>query len=126
MRTLVGVRYPSRMAIPSVATPRAASSARSPAPCASSPTTPSGSGRPPSAATLATAFAPPPQASRSPWNDRMSTGASRLIRFGVPVMNTSATRSTSIATGLPAISSTQWRSCSGVGRGWAWDISGGL
>jgi hypothetical protein len=55
----------------------------------------------------------------------MSTGASRLIRFGVPVMNTSATRSTSIATGLPAISSTQCRSCSGVGRG-IWDISGGL
>jgi CHAT domain-containing protein/Tfp pilus assembly protein PilF len=46
----------------------------------------------------------------------MRTGASRLIRFGVPVMNRSATRSTSIATGRPAMASTRASRRSGVGR----------
>ena len=41
-----------------------------------------------------------------PRSERMRTGASRLIRFGVPVMNRSATRSTTIATGRPAMPST--------------------
>ena len=52
-------------------------------PSASSPTQPTGSGRPPSARTLATALAPPPGASDSPSQRRISTGASRLMRFGV-------------------------------------------
>src|SRR3954454_3942085 len=56
----------------------------------------------------------------------MSTGASRLIRFGVPVMNTSATRSTSIATGWPAMASIRRRRRSVVGRSWTWGMRVGI
>src|SRR6185295_17099902 len=52
----------------------------------------------------------------------MSTGASRLIRLGVPVTNTSATRSTSMATGWPAMASTRRSSRSVVGSAWTWGI----
>src|SRR5436309_865435 len=56
----------------------------------------------------------------------MSTGASRLIRFGVPVTNTSATRSTSIATGWPAMASIRRRRRSVVGRTWRWGMRVGI
>src|SRR3954464_15767776 len=56
----------------------------------------------------------------------MSTGASRLIRFGVPVTNTSATRSTSIATGWPAMASIRRRRRSVVGRSWTWAMRWGI
>src|SRR5436309_4872198 len=56
----------------------------------------------------------------------MSTGASRLIRFGVPVTNTSATRSTSIATGWPAMASIRRRRRSVVGRTWRWGMREGI
>src|SRR5688500_8958540 len=106
IRTLVGVRYPARRRMPSTGMPRAASAASSPSPDSSSPTTPTGSGRPPSAATLATALAPPPgRISSCSWR-RMSTGASRLMRFGVPVTKRSTTRSTSISTGRPSMPAT--------------------
>src|SRR4051794_31470367 len=48
----------------------------------------------------------------------MRTGASRLIRLGTPVMNTSATRSASKTTGRPAMASTRCRSRSVVGEIW--------
>src|ERR1044072_6427597 len=47
----------------------------------------------------------------------MSTGASRLIRFGAPVMKRSATRSTSMMTGWSARSSTSVSRRSGGGEG---------
>ena len=66
--------------------------------------------------TLATALAPPPGTSSSPSWRRMSTGASRLMRLGVPRMKRSATRSPSTRIGCsanPSISSRR-RAASGT------------
>ena len=67
---------------------------------------------------LATALAPPPGTRSSPSWRRISTGASRLMRLGVPRMKRSATRSPSTRIGCsanPSISSSS-RAASGARR----------
>src|SRR5579864_7842038 len=101
MRTFSVVGRPGSSTMPSALMAAAASCSRSRWPAASTPTTPTSSARPPSAAMLWATFAAPPIRTYSDWNRTTGTGASGEIRVTDPTTKRSSITSPTTRTGTP-------------------------
>src|SRR3990172_3450075 len=104
--------------IASVGIPRDRQRSSTSSPAASAPTTPTGITRAPRPWTLWDALAAPPSLTSREEKRRISTGASREIREGLPKMYSSAIRSPTTRTVLPLNRSTA------ALRRWGSNISG--